>query len=342
MAQKDGEDTGTPTGTGTPEPGEVATAASFEGLFSEDLEIRPGRSDDETPADADDEEQPSEKDVEAMDDLLSDDEDSDDVDADADEPDDEDDDADEASPDDIDDDEVVDTSKDKRADEDARLRQADYTRKTQELAEERKQVAAAREQYAERLDALAREFTPTEKEPDWDELRREDPDLYARTYADFQIQKGKLAKIYAERQRVQDEAQQEFVRAHNDEVDAARERLVVLVPKWKDPVKLKRAMDTIVERSRELYGFTIEDFAAIKDHRLVLMARDAVRFRNLEKSETTVRGKAKKAPVVRPGARKRSETSGKARRRKAMAAAKEKGTATAAAGAFFEILGDDA
>jgi hypothetical protein len=69
----------------------------------------------------------------------------------------------------------------------ANLRQRDYTRKTQELAEQRKALEAQyseiereRAQYAQMLPALQQRLEQKEQEPDWDTLYDTDPTMAAK------------------------------------------------------------------------------------------------------------------------------------------------------------------
>ena len=60
-------------------------------------------------------------------------------------------------------------------------RTADYSRKTAELAAERKAIAAEREQSSQLISQLYQEATKYAlQEPDWDELHRNDPINYPR------------------------------------------------------------------------------------------------------------------------------------------------------------------
>ena len=93
-------------------------------------------------------------------------------------------------------------------------RQQDYTRKTQELSQQRKTIEQQQRELAER-DAIYAQLLPKMEaqisgelgnEPDWNQLYEDDPVGYVREKQLWDDRKEKLAAAQAEQQRLQQEA----------------------------------------------------------------------------------------------------------------------------------------
>lgn len=127
-------------------------------------------------------------------------------------------------------------------------RQSDYSRKTQQLAEERKaflseveSIRQERAQYATLLTALQQQLQATtqlDQQPDWDRLYDEDPiqatkleRQWNKTQADRQ---AKLAAIQAEQQRVGQALEQQTVEQMKAILVNEAQRLPEIIPEWKD------------------------------------------------------------------------------------------------------------
>ena len=127
-------------------------------------------------------------------------------------------------------------------------RQADYSRKTQQLAEERKAflseaeaIRQERAQYATLLTALQQQLQATtqlDQQPDWDRLYDEDP-IHA-TKLERQWRKAqeerqaKLAAIQAEQQRVNQALEQQTAEQMKAILVNEAQRLPEIIPEWKD------------------------------------------------------------------------------------------------------------
>lgn len=192
-------------------------------------------------------------------------------------------------------------------------RTADYTRKTQQLADERRQAqdaiaaetAQARTYYASRLQALEvalNQLTPAE--PDWDKLRVENPVAFAAAYADHQRHKEQLAQIQTEAKRVADE-QALFERQQLQAVvQVEQQRLLQAIPEWSDSTRANAEKTKLVAYAKS-YGYTDADLDGIYDHRILVMLRKAQLFDEMQtRGKQEVKAKvAKAAPVLQPGGR---------------------------------------
>lgn len=164
-------------------------------------------------------------------------------------------------------------------------RTADYTRKTQALAEERRkfeaeELAPVREErklYAERLDLLndaLRDLLP-EKEPDWNTLRNAlTPEQFQQAYAEYKVQSDRAARIRGERERVMqieaEDAERRLARTLRDEHD----KLKTAIPDFADEVKGRQLKEDLVAYAKSL-SFTDDDLANVTDHRVLVLLNKA-------------------------------------------------------------------
>lgn len=192
------------------------------------------------------------------------------------------------------------------------LRQADYTKKTMEAAEQRKaaeaetaKARAEREQYAHGLQqanaVLAAQLQERTTEQ-WNELARTDPaqwvlerNLYEQRHAAFMHNQAQLQQL---EQRSKAEAEQ----AQRAYLSQQQEALLAKLPEWKDESKAKADQAQIAKYLQE-QGFESDLIQSIQDHRMVLVARDAMRYRDMVAKAQAAAKQVKTLPgkVERPG-----------------------------------------
>lgn len=176
------------------------------------------------------------------------------------------------------------------------LRQADYTRKTMALAEERKALEADRQQakqwFQQQL-AVVQQFQ--EPEPDWVKMRDEDPIGYIQ-------QRDAWNEKQAQRQQMQQQTEAQLRAAYQQQMQEGQARLVDALPSWRDDTVRKKESAEITDGLVNSYGFRPEELQGLADHRLVLLARDAIKGRQAAKSTDIARKKvADKPKVQKPG-----------------------------------------
>ena len=232
---------------------------------------------------------------------------------------------------------------------DGYLRQSDYTRKTQKLADDRKateavavEAASARDQYAQQLVALAGVLEKAKgTEPDWDKLRREDPTEYSRRFTDWQIQEGNLKKVADEQARVTAEGQADFQRKLQAHMTDEAAKLRAAIPEFQNPKKAKALTEKLVEYGVETGKFTKEELADALDHRVLVMLNKARLYDKLQAKKPALKSKTKRARSMKPGARKEPGARTKLRIKRAQKAAKRTGRPRDAAAAIESLLPDD-
>jgi hypothetical protein len=190
-------------------------------------------------------------------------------------------------------------------------RTADYTRKTQEVAEQRKAVEAERQRieeanklrdvYAERLKVIEQMLSQPEKAEDLASLKENDPIGYAVRVAEQSEKEKQLAAVRAEQQRIaqqQQSEQSERLKAH---LAAEAEKLQSAIPEFADAAKREVIKNDVRNYAKQI-GFTDEELAQVYDSRAVLALYKAAQYDKLVANKTEATKKVVQAPrMMRPG-----------------------------------------
>ena len=190
-------------------------------------------------------------------------------------------------------------------------RTADYQKKTQSLAEQRKAVEAdrvkideaakTRETYAQRLQVIEQLLQQQDQNQDLASLKSEDPIAYAVAMAEKMERDKQLQAVQIERQRVQQE-QQSYTQAQlQKHIQAEQAKLVEAIPEFKDDVKAE-----VVRRDIRNYaksqGFTDQELSQVYDSRAVLALYKAAQYDKLMAGKGATSKKVANAPkTIRPG-----------------------------------------
>ena len=202
-------------------------------------------------------------------------------------------------------------------------RTQDYTRKTQQIAEVRKQVEqetqavrAERQQYAQLLGALQAQLQVSEPQIDLDRLYHEDPIEWVRQKEIVRERQEKLGAIQAEQQRLAQVSQYEQQRAMEMQIESQQEALLAALPDWKDPKKAKAEKALVIE-SAKAAGFSDDDLKSVYDHRLVLLLRKAAMYDQMVSKRQGIKPVVNNGPrTAKPGAAGRVSTTTESTRAK--------------------------
>ena len=184
-------------------------------------------------------------------------------------------------------------------------RQADYTRKTQSLSEERKSfdaekaaIAAERQHYAQQLAGLIQQIkTEASQEPDWTKLAEENPAEYVRQKAGWDLRQAKLHAAAYQHQQILQRQQEDMQKAQREYLRKEQDRLVEALPDWKDPVKAQAEKTGIVSYLKDT-GFSDDEISGLADHRAVVIARKAMLYDALMSKRPEVEKKVAEAPKM--------------------------------------------
>ena len=179
-------------------------------------------------------------------------------------------------------------------------RHADYSRKTAELARREEQaveivrakVSEAQNHYvqqAQMAQALVARLAGLRSPEEMLELSRQDPAAYVAEQARQQQVHSMIAGL-------QNQWQQEQFRAQQDQQAALQQSFArcwgVLGQKGIDKPKLQHIFETV---SKD-YGISQDRFATLNDPAVVMVMKDAVAYRELQKKKSEVTQKAAAAP----------------------------------------------
>ena len=188
-------------------------------------------------------------------------------------------------------------------------READYTRKTQKLAEERKlvesefqQVREERLTYAQILGQLQQklqEFEPPE--PDWNRLEVEDPTEYARQWTSHQRRQQQQFAVQAEQERLNKVQQAELDKLLKEAIAKEVVSLKEKIPEWSSPEKAKAEGMALLDYGQKL-GFSEYELSTISDSRQLLALHKAWKYDQMMSKRPEFQAKIKKAPkMASPG-----------------------------------------
>jgi hypothetical protein len=189
-------------------------------------------------------------------------------------------------------------------------RQADYTRKSQVLAEQRKkaddELAATQqerqhylsqlEQFNTQADAKIKELSST----DWTKLKEEDPTEYMLKRDQYRELQDNKRMVEDEQKNLQLKSQQEHEAKWQEELVRQQEIMVQRLPEWNDPSKgpkLKQEIKTFAVKK----GFTEQEVNSLIDARSVDVLHKAMLYENLLSAKISNK-KSKVVPKVqKPG-----------------------------------------
>jgi hypothetical protein len=202
-----------------------------------------------------------------------------------------------------------------------RMLQADYTRKTQEVAKERaevneqlqKGINEQRQEYLKALDTnqqLLLQMVVPESQ-NLDQLAEDDPAEYIKvqnrlnrineTYRKIEEQKAAEAQKY-----------QEYLRT--EVIPKELELTKRVVPEWSDDLK-----PALIETGKR-YGFSDEEMGTVMDHRIIHLLHEHARLTKLEASlkdskDISQKKVVAKPKVVKSGTREKQDSGGEAFRK---------------------------
>ena len=189
-------------------------------------------------------------------------------------------------------------------------RESDYTKKTMDLSNQRKEVESlqdnlkkefeavksSRNQYAEQLQVLTQNLQQQEQNIDWDNLYQTDPAEYVKLKAESDRKKETLNLAQQEQMRIQQEQRSEQEKVYNEYIAKERKILAEKLPVYADKNKSAEFTKRLSSFAKES-GYTDQEIAMMVDHRAVLLLADAYRYNQLKKTKLSG-NKVNKAPRV--------------------------------------------
>ena len=183
---------------------------------------------------------------------------------------------------------------------------ADYTKKTQQVAEQRKALEAEakaieeakylRDAYAQRLQAMEQLLNSPEQSEDLEYLKESDPIGYAVRVAEKQQQREQLQAVQLERQRIAEQQQAEYAQQMQGYLAQQAEQLAKVLPEYTDPVKGETLRSELRSFAKSNLGFSDEELSMVRDSRQVVALHKAMLYDKLQQAKPSVNKRVSEAP----------------------------------------------
>ena len=223
---------------------------------------------------------------------------------------------------------------------------ADYTKKTQQVAEQRKALQAEqqaieeakymRDAYAERLQAMEQLLSAQQPVEDLESLKESDPIGYAVRVAEMSQNKEKLYAIQAERQRIAEMQQAEQQQGMQEYLSQQAAVLSETLPEYSDPVKGETLRSDLRKFAKNL-GFSDQELSAVRDARHVMALYKAMQYDKLQQSKPQLNKRVSEPPkTIKSGNSNSSVNTDQAK--KTMAQLQKSGKVRDAASVFENFI----
>ncbi len=225
-------------------------------------------------------------------------------------------------------------------------READYTKKTQTLAEQRKQVESERavieqakqerDQYQQRLVAIENALRQAPQE-NLEALKETDPIGYAVKVAEQTQRDKQLQAISAERQRIAHQQQAEQSQHLSQFLAVEANKLAEAIPEYADEQKSVQVKKDIRDYAKKI-GWSDEELASVYDSRAVLTLYRAMQYEKLMSNKAGVTKKVAEAPKMLKAGVSRQGDANSEQTKKAQAQLRKTGRVADAANVFERFL----
>jgi hypothetical protein len=230
-------------------------------------------------------------------------------------------------------------------------RQSDYTRKTQEIAEERKKMEEAasvmlqqqqdiqqvREQYINQIGQFVNQGMAGLRKyagVDWARLKEEDPIEYVTKRDEFREEQEKIRFAQAQQQQAIAQQNQQFEQAKAELIQMETQKLSEAIPEWTDPEQRTQLAGKLRGYASQA-GYEKEEIDNLVDSRSVQVLIKAMKYDELQKAKPKkLKGKSNR---VKPGAGKTTKAAREKRTAK-MQSLKRTGDVKTAASLIEDLL----
>ena len=209
-------------------------------------------------------------------------------------------------------------------------RQSDYTKKTQQIAQERQQMSQLQQQWQQEMiaaqterqqyiDALGQvvnqSMTGLEEYAniDWATLKEDDPISYVTRRDEF---RDAQERVRAMQEQQAYAVQQQEAEMQNAIQYRAREEMGMMVekvPEWKDKETRQEMTKTLREYATG-QGFSPEEISSLIDHRSLIVLMKAQKYDAMQNTDVKSKKLKNKPKVVRAGTERGKKSGDKAKR----------------------------
>ena len=187
------------------------------------------------------------------------------------------------------------------------LRQYDYTKKTQNLAEQRRQIENINATIQQERKVLSENLKATQQflengmvqQPDVS-LLESDPVTYMKQKDAFEKHQAVLNQVKQEQINIQTQEQNDLIQNYQKNLEQEKVRLTEYIPEWKNQDVATKEKNNIVTYAKRL-GFTPEELNSASDARAINVLRKAWLYDNLISKNKVAQKKVSKAPKMVKG-----------------------------------------
>ena len=233
-------------------------------------------------------------------------------------------------------------------------RQSDYTKKTQQVAEDRReieslqekynseiaQIQAERNQYVQMLGNIVQQSSgELEKftNVDWKSLKENDPIEYVTKREEYREAQEKIQGIQQQQAQAQRAQQVEMSRARATMLQEEKGKLIEVLPEMGSdearPGKVKELQTYALGQ-----GFTQEELDGLIDHRSVIVLEKARKYDEMQKANPKAKKLKNKPRVIRSGTGTTKKDSLKSKRNEQMKRLRQTGHVDDAVSLFEDFV----
>jgi hypothetical protein len=188
-------------------------------------------------------------------------------------------------------------------------RQEAFTKRSMELAEQRKAFAAEaaetkqlRDAYAQQLELLQAQLQQTNltEEPDWAALKNEgystDDIFFAKT--EWDKQQKQAYEVAMERQRIGQQQAQEQEAQLKQHLQNQRVEMLERIPEWRNDDTREFERKEVIKYAQKRVGFSEEEISSASDARAIELLYKAWKWDNLMEKKPTTKKRTRQAPKM--------------------------------------------
>lgn len=233
-------------------------------------------------------------------------------------------------------------------------RQSDYTKKTQQIAQERQQMGQLQQQWQQEMiaaqterqqyiDALGQvvnqSMTGLEEYAniDWETLKEDDPIAYVTRRDEFREAQGNVRAMQEQQAYAMQQQEAEMQNAIQYRTREEMGMLVQKVPEWKD----KETRQELTKNLREYatgQGFSPEEISSLIDHRSLIVLMKAQKYDAMQNSDVKSKKLKNKPSVIRAGTERSKKSGDKVKRTAQMKRLKQSGKVKDASALFEDFV----
>ena len=186
-------------------------------------------------------------------------------------------------------------------------RQQSFTKRSQELAEQRRafeeeaaETRQLRDAYAQQLELYAQQTQQTiPQEPDWVALSSEvSAQEFNRIKSGYEAQKQSLERAEQERNRIAQEQQAEAQEAMKKHLEVQRDEMMNRIPQWQDEATRNEERLEVIKYAQKHVGFSEKELSNASDARAIEILYKAWKWDTLQQKKPAVKKRTRKAPKM--------------------------------------------